>query len=124
MYSVKKEDFKNEKSKKNTRRFNCGSNDVGAYNHTRLGRNNKQQLRLHKLHSATTITTSSSSDTIKNYVNGSRVYPDSDPVIRNDRTLVAIRVVAEALGYQVDLVASYSTQNLQPYSDIIEEKLI
>ena len=49
---------------------------------------------------------SSSSDTIKIYVNGSRVYPDSDPVIKNDRTLVPIRVVAEALGYKVDWVAS------------------
>ena len=54
----------------------------------------------------TTTTSSSSSDTIKIYVNGSRVYPDSDPVIINDRTLVPIRVVAEALGYQVDWVAS------------------
>ena len=49
---------------------------------------------------------SSSSDTIKIYVNGSRVYPDSDPVIKNDRTLVPIRVVAEALGYKVYWVAS------------------
>ena len=49
---------------------------------------------------------SSSSDTIKIYVNGSRVYPDSDPVIKNDRTLVPIRVVAEALGYEVDWVAA------------------
>ena len=49
---------------------------------------------------------SSSSDTIKIYVNGSHVYPDSDPVIKNDRTLVPIRVVAEALGYDVDWIAS------------------
>lgn len=50
----------------------------------------------------TTTTTTSSSDEIKIYVNGSRVYPDSAPVIINDRTLVPIRVVAEALGFRVD----------------------
>lgn len=46
--------------------------------------------------------TSSSSDEIKIYVNGSQVYPDSAPVIINDRTLVPIRAVAEALGFTVD----------------------
>ena len=40
-------------------------------------------------------------DTIKIYVNGSRVYPDSDPVIINDRTMVPIRAVAEAMGFSV-----------------------
>lgn len=52
--------------------------------------------------STTTTVTPSSNDAISIYVDGNRVYPDSDPVIRNDRTLVPIRVVAEALGYQVD----------------------
>ncbi|MBO4898082.1 MAG: copper amine oxidase N-terminal domain-containing protein [Clostridia bacterium] len=36
------------------------------------------------------------------YVNGSQVWPDSDPIIENSRTLVPIRAVAEALGYSVD----------------------
>ncbi|MBQ3463874.1 MAG: copper amine oxidase N-terminal domain-containing protein, partial [Clostridia bacterium] len=40
-------------------------------------------------------------DTIKISVNGSRVYPDSDPVIINDRTMVPIRAVAEAMGFSV-----------------------
>lgn len=52
--------------------------------------------------SASNNTAAANDDTIKIYVNGSRVYPDSDPVIINDRTLVPIRVVAEALGYKVD----------------------
>lgn len=43
----------------------------------------------------------SGNNIISIYVNSSRVYPDSDPVIINDRTLVPIRVVAEALGYDV-----------------------
>ena len=38
---------------------------------------------------------------IKIYVNGSRIYPDSAPVIVSGRTLVPIRAVAEALGYKV-----------------------
>lgn len=46
--------------------------------------------------------TAANNDVIKIYVNGSRVYPDSDPVIINDRTLVPIRVIAEALGYAVE----------------------
>ena len=51
---------------------------------------------------ANTTAPAAGDDTIKIYVNGSRVYPDSDPVIISDRTLVPIRVVAEALGYKVD----------------------
>ena len=50
----------------------------------------------------TTFTPSSSNDSIGIYVDGYEVYPDSAPVIQNDRTLVPIRVVAEALGFQVD----------------------
>ena len=42
------------------------------------------------------------SDTIKIYVNGSQVFPDADPFIMNNRTMVPIRVIAEALGYRVD----------------------
>ena len=45
--------------------------------------------------------TASSSD-IKIYVNGSQVFPDSAPIIENSRTLVPIRVVAEALGYGIE----------------------
>lgn len=41
-------------------------------------------------------------DVISIYVNGSQVFPDADPVIINDRTLVPIRVIAEKLGYGVD----------------------
>ena len=41
------------------------------------------------------------SDTIAISVNGTQVYPDADPFIMNDRTMVPIRVVAEALGYKV-----------------------
>ena len=43
----------------------------------------------------------SAGGTIRIYVNGSEVFPDAAPVIKNDRTLVPIRAVAEALGYSV-----------------------
>ncbi|MBO4898100.1 MAG: copper amine oxidase N-terminal domain-containing protein [Clostridia bacterium] len=42
-----------------------------------------------------------SSQDISIYVNGYQVYPDSAPVIENDRTLVPIRAVAEELEYNV-----------------------
>jgi len=35
------------------------------------------------------------------YVNGKLVILDSVPIVRNDRTLLPIRFVAEALGAQV-----------------------
>ena len=35
------------------------------------------------------------------YINGTQVYPDADPFIMNDRTMVPIRVIAETLGYTV-----------------------
>ena len=38
---------------------------------------------------------------IKIYVNGNRIYPDSVPVIVEDRTLVPIRAIAEEMGYEV-----------------------
>ncbi len=41
-------------------------------------------------------------ESIKILVNGEYVYPDSDPVIINDRTLCPIRAVAERLGFEVD----------------------
>ena len=44
----------------------------------------------------------SGADDILIYVNGSQVFPDAAPVIQNGRTLVPIRVIAEALGYNVE----------------------
>ena len=41
-------------------------------------------------------------DVIKITVNGELIYPDSDPVLINDRTLVPIRAVAEKMGYYVE----------------------
>lgn len=41
-------------------------------------------------------------DAIKIMIDGEYIYPDSDPVIVNDRTLVPIRAVAEKLGYNVE----------------------
>lgn len=38
---------------------------------------------------------------IKIFVNETQVYPDSNPIIVNDRTLVPIRAIAEAMGYDV-----------------------
>ena len=45
---------------------------------------------------------SSSSDKVKILLNGEYVYPDSEPVIVDGRTLVPIRVIAEKLGYKVE----------------------
>ena len=39
--------------------------------------------------------------TIKIFINGKQIFPDSNPVLVNDRTLVPIRAVAEAMGYTV-----------------------
>ncbi len=38
---------------------------------------------------------------IKIYINGKRIYPDSVPIIVEDRTLVPIRAIAEEMGYDV-----------------------
>ena len=38
---------------------------------------------------------------IKIVINGERIYPDSDPKIVNDRTMVPIRAVAEKMGFEV-----------------------
>lgn len=46
---------------------------------------------------------------IKILIDGDYVYPDSDPTIVNDRTLVPIRAVAEKLGYEVSWVAETRT---------------
>lgn len=41
---------------------------------------------------------------IKIMINGERIYPDSAPLLVNDRTLVPIRAVAEAMGYSVEWI--------------------
>ena len=46
-------------------------------------------------------------DVIGIKINGERIYPDSDPVLVNDRTLVPIRAVAEKLGYTVEWDPEY-----------------
>lgn len=55
------------------------------------------------------ISDSSSSDKVKILLNGEYVYPDSEPVIIDGRTLVPIRVVAEKLGYKVEWVPNLNT---------------
>ena len=47
------------------------------------------------------------SDVIGIKVNGERIYPDSDPVLVSDRTLVPIRAIAEKLGYSVEWDPEY-----------------
>lgn len=41
------------------------------------------------------------SQRISIYINDERIYPDSEPVLVSDRTLVPIRAIAEKLGYTV-----------------------
>ena len=51
---------------------------------------------------AMTLMISAKSDTITVKVNGKMVsFPDQSPVVQNERTLVPVRFVAEALGYDV-----------------------
>lgn len=38
---------------------------------------------------------------IKILINGERIYPDTAPILYNDRTLVPIRAIAEKMGYSV-----------------------
>ena len=49
----------------------------------------------------TILAVPAAADAIKIYVNGTQVFPDTDPVIVSDRTMVPIRVIAEAMGYGV-----------------------
>jgi len=43
-------------------------------------------------------------------VNGNKVnFPDGQPIIENDRTLVPVRFIAEALGYEVDWIQETKT---------------
>lgn len=44
---------------------------------------------------------------VKIEINGEKIYPDSEPVIIEGRTLVPIRAVAEKLGYTVDWDPEY-----------------
>lgn len=46
---------------------------------------------------------------IKILIDGEYITPDSDPVIKNDRTIVPIRAVAEKLGYDVSWEAETRT---------------
>ncbi len=56
---------------------------------------------------------------IKILVNGNRIYPDCPPVIYQDRTLVPIRAIAEAMGYEV----SWSEENQLVMLDNGESRL-
>ena len=50
-----------------------------------------------------TLLISAKSDSITVKVNGKTVsFPDQPPVVQNERTLVPVRFVAEALGYKVE----------------------
>ncbi|MBO4897442.1 MAG: copper amine oxidase N-terminal domain-containing protein [Clostridia bacterium] len=48
-----------------------------------------------------------SADDIKITVNGKEIKPDTPPVIVSDRTLVPIRFIAEAFGYEVKWLNEY-----------------
>lgn len=58
-------------------------------------------------------------DKISITVNGSAVYSDSDPVIYNERTMVPIRAVAEAMGYTVSWNEEYQAAAITKGSDMI-----
>ena len=75
--------------------------------------------------SSTTTTQKPSSDpnAIKIKVDGTRVYPDSDPVIKNDRTIVPIRAVAEKLGYEVSWDADTRTVTIVSGLDTLKIKI-
>lgn len=50
-----------------------------------------------------------STDKVNILLNGEYIYPDSDPVIVNGRTLVPIRAIAEKLGYKVEWLPNLNT---------------
>lgn len=52
---------------------------------------------------------------IKININGDRIYPDSDPVIIEGRTMVPIRAVAEKMGYSVDWNGDLGVVILESY---------
>lgn len=55
--------------------------------------------------------------TIKIFVNGTRIYPDSNPMIIEGRTVIPIRAVAESLGYNVNWDPTKQAVNLFPNSN-------
>ncbi|MBO5733799.1 MAG: copper amine oxidase N-terminal domain-containing protein [Clostridia bacterium] len=72
---------------------------------------------------STTQKPSSNPNAIKIKVDGSYVYPDSDPIIKNDRTIVPIRAVAEKLGYEVSWDASTRTVTIVSGLDTLTIKI-
>lgn len=54
---------------------------------------------------------------IKILINGERIYPDSAPMLIEDRTLVPIRAVAEKMGYNVAWDEAYQLVTLISKSD-------
>ena len=60
---------------------------------------------------------------IKIKIDGSYVYPDSDPLIKNDRTIVPIRAVAEKLGYEVSWDADTRTVTIVSGLDTLKIKI-
>lgn len=67
-----------------------------------------------------TITEYTGADAIKIYVNNKRIKPDTNPLIVNDRTMVPIRAVAEALGYSVKWFGESQTVSMQKGNDLIQ----
>ena len=65
----------------------------------------------------------SNPNAIKIKIDGSYVYPDSDPVIKNDRTIVPIRAVAEKLGYEVSWDAETRTVTIVSGLDTLKIKI-
>ena len=54
---------------------------------------------------------------IKIVINGQRIYPDSAPMIVNDRTMVPIRAVAEKMGFEVSWDAASYTASVKNPAD-------
>lgn len=66
---------------------------------------------------------SSNPNAIKIKIDGSYVYPDSDPLIKNDRTIVPIRAVAEKLGYEVSWDGDTRTVTIVSGLDTLKIKI-
>jgi len=91
--------------------FTIKNNKIYAFMHSRTDENNRFSDVINLLN-----TISYENGLIKININGDRIYPDSDPVIIEGRTMVPIRAVAEKMGYNVGWNAEHGLVTLTSYN--------
>ena len=91
--------------------FTIKNNKIYVFMHSRTDENNRFSDVINLLN-----TISYENGLIKININGDRIYPDSDPVIIEGRTMVPIRAVAEKMGYNVGWNAEHGLVTLTSYN--------